>query len=298
MVIYADVLFGINLLADYALLRVVVRLWHLPSKRLRLLFGAAVGALGAIVSVWLPPAASFLCTLPVCAGVIAAAFCPCTLRTFLRAAAGYYLAAFLLSGVLLLVWQIWRPPGLYIQNNVVYYPIPVPVFFVLLCVFYGVFTLLSALTGPPVLEKQVVSLRITCEGKSAELFAGLDTGCSLREPFSGLPVLVAEASALKQVLPASVLACLNEEADALSAGLRLIPYAALGGEGLLPAFFPDRVQVVQTGEVLRCWVAVSKKSLGASGFSAVIDPSALEEMPNSKCKRFWGKAPREKKGER
>lgn len=141
-------------------------------------------------------------------------------------------------------------------------------------------------------------LRITCGEKSAELFAGLDTGCSLREPFSGLPVLVAEASALKAIVPASVLACLDGKSDALSAGLRLIPYAALGGEGLLPAFFPDQVQVVQTGEILRCWVAVSKKSLGSSGFSAVIDPSALEEIPNSKCKRFWGKVPREKKGER
>ncbi len=276
MVIYADVLFAINFLADYALLLAVVRLWHLKTRRLRLLLGAAVGAAGAVVSVRLPPAASFLCTLPVCAGVVAAAFCPCTRRTFLRAAAGYYLAAFLLSGVLLLVWQIWRPPGLYIQNNVVYYPIPVPVFFILLCVFYGIFTLLSELAGPPVPKNQIISVRMICGEKQAELSVKLDTGCSLREPFSGLPVLVAEAASLEPVLPESVRTCLKGEADALSSGLRLIPFAALGGEGLLPAFFPDRVELSESKQEVRCWVAVSGRNLGGSGFSAVIDPSAVE----------------------
>lgn len=276
MVIYADVLFAINFLADYALLLAVVRLWHLQAGRFRLVLGAAAGAAGAVVSVWLPPGASFLCTLPVCAGVVAAAFCPCSRRTFLRAAAGYYLAAFLLSGVLLLVWQIWRPPGLYIQNNVVYYPIPVPVFFILLCVFYGIFILLSALAGPPAPRNQLVRVAVFCGSKRTDFTVKLDTGCSLREPFSGLPVLVAEADSLQDILPEPVRACLNGEADALSGGLRLVPFSALGGEGMLPAFFPDRVELSENKREVRCWVAVSRRNLGGSGFSAVIDPSVLE----------------------
>ena len=245
MVVYADVLFCVNLLADYALLLLVRRLLQLPAKPACLLLGAAVGALFAVVTVCVPMPAwgSFLLTFPAAFGVTAAAFCPRTRREWLRSAAGFYLAGFLFAGMLLAVWQVFRPPGLYIQNNVVYYPVPLPVFFILLCGLYGVSSLLAQLLGGQPSSRLFCRVKIRCNGAEATLRAKLDTGCALREPFSGRPVLLASAAALGEVLP---------------------------------AFFPDTA-LDEQGRPLVCCVAVSPRPIGGTGFSAVMNPTLLRE---------------------
>jgi len=95
-------------------------------------------------------------------------------------------------------------------------------------------------------------LTIAHQGRQAELFAKADTGNALREPFSGLPVIVCAAEA--------------------GAGLRLVPFQTLGGDGLLPAFKPDRVVAAKTGQELECYLALSAKPLSAGQFSAIYNP--------------------------
>ena len=53
-VVYIDVLLGVNLFVNYFLLLAVGRFLHLAVRRLRLLAGAAVGAVFSL-SILLPP---------------------------------------------------------------------------------------------------------------------------------------------------------------------------------------------------------------------------------------------------
>ena len=278
MVIYADVLFAVNLLADYALLLGVRRFLHLHGPPLRLLCGAAVGALFAVGSVCLPLPSwvGSLLTVPTAFLVSAAAFSPLGRRGLLRAAAGFYVAGFLLAGMLLLVWQAFRPPGLYIKNNVVYYPVSLPVFFVLLCLLYGLSALLSRLVGETPPDRLFCRLRVCACGETVTLPAKLDTGCALREPFSGRPVVLASAGALGNALPPAVRTYLSS--GEARPGLRLVPYDTVEGHGLLPAFFPDTV-TDEAGHRLCCCIAVSRGPIGGSGFAAIVNPAALGNVP-------------------
>ena len=101
-----------------------------------------------------------------------------------------------------------------------------------------------------------VQVFLAAGGGEARFRALVDTGNRLREPFSGLPVLICERRVLADVLPSGY--------DALPAGtappgFRQVGYGALGGGGRLNCFRPELCLVDYGGGYLKSpdlWVAV------------------------------------------
>ena len=101
---------------------------------------------------------------------------------------------------------------------------------------------------------ELTAVRLTLGGRSVELTALRDTGNTLTDPVSGVPVLVAEGARLLPLLPPGTLEpreladpvdCLEKLRDGPLAGrARLLPYRAVGVErGLLLALRPDGLWV-------------------------------------------------------
>lgn len=106
-------------------------------------------------------------------------------------------------------------------------------------------TLLFA-ARPPCRNAWQVRLCLCMNGKTARFEALIDTGNRLREPASGLPVLIAESSLLRDLLPES--------------GYRQLRFGALGGSGQLACFKPGCLWIERGGRRQRApevWVAVS-----------------------------------------
>lgn len=95
---------------------------------------------------------------------------------------------------------------------------------------------------------QLVPVTISLGGKQVALTALRDSGNTLKDPFSGRSVLVAQADAASRLLPVEA-GALSDPAGAMERLLalghrcRLIPYRVLGGEGMLLAVQCDRVTV-------------------------------------------------------
>lgn len=90
-----------------------------------------------------------------------------------------------------------------------------------------------------------IYLCLRSEGRNVRFPALIDTGNRLREPISGQPVLIAEASLLRDVLPAG--------------GYRTICYDALGGQGSMACFRPGEIWIEHGNKrrLAPCvWVAV------------------------------------------
>ncbi|MBR1456713.1 MAG: sigma-E processing peptidase SpoIIGA, partial [Oscillospiraceae bacterium] len=115
-------------------------------------------------------------------------------------------------------------------------------------------------------------------GRQAHFTALLDTGSSLLDPLSGERVLVACPHALRPIfrehtelfdaLPPVELLEAAARIPELRGRLRLLPYSALGGSGLLPVFRPDSLTV--EGRPRRdVLVAVSPRASGED-FEAVL----------------------------
>ena len=90
------------------------------------------------------------------------------------------------------------------------------------------------------------------------MFAFLDSGNKLTEPFSNYPVIIVDQDKIR----------FDTE--------RLIPYNTVGGEGVLNAFKPDKI-IVSNGkksfESDRVYIAMS--NVDSKDFSAILNPQLL-----------------------
>ena len=243
MVIYLDVYFFINFLADALLLKLVQKSMGQMRKNRWILLGAAVGGGGA-------------CCLLLCrghqfwemAGCLLLAMLMCWVsfgwkngKTFLRELLVLYGFGLLLGGALGAIATRW-PYGIVkeaAQRHTGYLPLAVWLAAVFGC--YGVLRLFMKLYGEYRIRPQKLKVTIVWGARRWELTGIVDTGNTLRNPGSGEPVIVVQKDILESEGLDSFLMASGGE---VAAGLCVIPYQAVGKKsGVLLGFRPDYVMV-------------------------------------------------------
>lgn len=267
-VIYVDVLLGTNLFVDFCLLLLNAKFLHLEPKKGRLILGASVGAIGSLIvlvptmETWV----SFIYQLLLAAIITYCAFGFCGRALFLRQLLSFYVMSFAFAGIMLVLWYFLAPKGLFIKNNVVYFDVPPVLFIVLVGVCYFIMRIFHRITGRGAVANIDGTLELSFDGEKRKLRCKVDTGCALKEPFSGLPVIVAERKALPQ-LPKTP--------------PRPILFSSVGGDGLMRAWKPSNAQVL-IGEKEKklgpCYVAVSDSKLSGGDYEALIPPELLDDF--------------------
>ena len=227
MVIYLDVYFFINFLADALLLKLVQKSMGQMRKNRWILLGAAVGGGGA-------------CCLLLCrghqfwemAGCLLLAMLMCWVsfgwkngKTFLRELLVLYGFGLLLGGALGAIATRW-PYGIVkeaAQRHTGYLPLAVWLAAVFGC--YGVLRLFMKLYGEYRIRPQKLKVTIVWGDRRWELTGIVDTGNTLRNPGSGEPVIVVQKDILESEGLDSFLMASGGE---VAAGLCVIPYQAVG----------------------------------------------------------------------
>ena len=285
-IIYVDVLVAVNLFVNYFLLLTVAGFFHISASRLRMVLGAAIGALGSLVILLpsLPPLVSFLIKLVLSVFIVVTAFGAPSLLFFLRTVGGFYMTSFGFAGAMLALWYLAAPSGMIIKNSVLYFDISPLMLLALTVVCYAGVSLLNRLTGQRQPTALFCFVTVRAQGKSVRLTTKIDTGNSLKEPFSGYPVIVAEYQCVQELVPPAVRSYLfvaaGEKRGEVQPGLRLVPFRAVGGEGILPAFRPDCIEIQTAKEritVQEVYLAVSAQKLGTTGFSALLNPELITQ---------------------
>ena len=231
--------FAMDLLATAIIARSLGRVrWK------RVALAAAVGASWAALAQL--GALRFLSSLPALAALsllmAAIAIPPDSLRSALVSGAALLGGGVFLGGVQLAALRLFRGAGA-------------------AAFFAGALLGAGALLAATALRKKrlvtwEVQVFLSAGGGEARFRALVDTGNRLREPFSGLPVLICERGVLADVLPAGYDALLPGETPP---GFRKVGYGALGGSGRLNCFRPELCLVDYGNGYLRSpdlWVAV------------------------------------------
>lgn len=129
--------------------------------------------------------------------------------------------------------------------------------------------LLSARTSRLTTWEVTVCLQL--RGRSVSFRALIDTGNRLREPISGLPVLIAEENLLHNLLPS-----LGEK----TFPGRNISFGALGGSGTIRCFHPDLVLIRRGNTLIQApdvWVAIYPGKI--PGSSRALAPPSFAIIP-------------------
>jgi len=263
-VVYIDELAALNFTVDYLLLSAAAALSSVYASRLRRMAGALVGAAYACLAFFLPrPLLAGWAGKSACAGImVLCAFGYGDWRRFARRCLMLSVCGALFAGFALLLGGAQR-----VRGGTLYADMPgIVVLALCTCAYILVEWILhfSRRTGED--APALVRIEIEVGGKRASFSAMRDTGNRLREPLSGLPVLIVSSKAL----PTDFGRDLRQ---------RRVRYGALGGSGEMPCYRPDQV-LVRTKRGMRpspnVWVAVYPGAM--PGRVQALAPGCMAQM--------------------
>ncbi len=286
-VIYLDVLLLTNFLCAYFLLLAAGRLTGQRAGFGRLVLGAAAAAASALI-LFAPELGAFwqfAYRLGTALLIVAAAYGARGKRRYAAAVLWYTAFNLLLAGAAILYVQRTGAPTVQTANLAVYVRVS-PLLLITLCALcctavYAVQWALVPADAPP---KAAGFEVVLCE-TPLHLRAMLDTGCRLRDPMAGLPVLLVSYPDAYGRLPGEIAAFLKAWFSGLRKSqpppgvrLRMIPCQTATGRGLLPGFAVPHIGLITAEGVLDLGpaaVAFSPQSVGGDAYEALYGPDLL-----------------------
>ncbi len=277
MVIYADILLVVNWWIDFLLLLGVRRLMALGTRGWRLAIGAFVGALFSLILL-LPPMSMWLSlSLKLLAAglMVLLAFGWHNRRQYIKALCLLFGISAGMSGLCSALYHFSAPRNLYVDNGIIYYAVSPWLLIGLTVLCYALMALFEYIVRRRAPSQLNFIVHVHKGVRFVSLKCLYDSGNHLSEPFSNRPVLVAERGMIQQLLS------VPESIDALPPdGMwRVVPFESIGGEGLLPAFLPDCLDVITPQgkrTIGSCYVAVCDR-IGHGDYNGLIG-SALGDQ--------------------
>ncbi len=300
LVIYADLLFFENLLANCFILKLASLLSGCSLKVFKTVLAASLGALYAVFAVALPHSAMLTSPLTkiACSALMALiAFKARSTPEFLRRWGMMLLAAFVLAGCTYALSSVMEG-GVIAYGGLMYISpqgtLKAFLFSSGLCIVL-VRPIGRILSGKALREGSIVPVHLRIGEKSVRFNALIDTGNSLIDPLTGYPVMVVEAESVKEVLPPEVYSSVISNNIGLYTQMggkedlgwlkrvHLIPFKSIGREnGMLTGFRPDQLHVVKEGafkEINDVVVGICGIKLSnSSKYSALLGPAMLTKI--------------------
>lgn len=263
MVIYVDILIVLNLVINFLLLNSVFLFAREKAKGKRVIISAFVGALYSLIILVpsIPAFFSGLLKVLVSAVMVFIAFGRMKFKAFLKRCAYFYIVSAIFAGLMFAVYYFITPVGMFFSDGVVYFEISAPVLLVLAGVIYLALSLIFKFFVNAPQDNSLKRVVIKRKGKTANLYAMVDTGNHLTDSLTGYPVLVCSFNSVKGILSGGEEEFFLGNIEKITENLRIIPCATASGEGVLPAFMPDGIEVIsESGEKIKpkALVAVSR----------------------------------------
>ena len=237
--IYIDILFCVNFVIDYIILLTVKKFMSLSCKRRRLFLGAAIGGVSSFI-ILLPPISSGLSMvvsfLTACA-VVAAAFAPLERVRFIKTAASFFLISFGYCGAMIAIWMLFSSKSIIVRNSSVYIAMSPLTLVLTTLVCYVILRVIMRITGRGDTGDTACMVKIRYKNRDISCRGKLDTGNSLKEPFSGDMAIVVRQEIFKDFPELKK----TELSGEMPKGIRMIPYSSVGGEGVMAAFRADNI---------------------------------------------------------
>lgn len=297
--VYLDIILMENLVMNYIILWVTGRFARMGTTSLRLFFGALVGAAYVILLIVFPQIgfyysipAKFLLSLL----IVSIGFSPANLRTFIKTLVIFYIVTFVFAGASFAALYL-NSAGGFLRHGIIYVfwsskwatiALAILTTVIVLRVFWDIIQYKLAR------DRLLRTVGIAFDDRRADFPALVDTGNTLHDPVTNLPVVVVEFDAIKKILPEEICMIFSQgKEDDLSmvaslvtnsgwcSRFRLIPFTSLGKEnGMLIGFKPDYIEIDGEDEkkkgIKDVIVGIYSKALSRNrSYRALLSPDLL-----------------------
>ncbi|HAQ28349.1 MAG TPA: hypothetical protein DCQ76_00990 [Ruminococcaceae bacterium] len=283
--VYVDVLVVLNIFINYFLLSASSLIVRVKPKRARLAAGAFIGGAYSLVIFLpdIPNVLSVVMNLGMSCILVLVSFAPKKFTVFIKEFAAFFAVNFIFAGLMLAVWLAFKPSGMVYNNAAVYFDIDVKLLVLSTVVCYAVLTLFSKLLKRNSPDDKIFDVRLCNKGNAFLTKALFDTGNSLSDGFSDTPVIIAERSVVKKLVPEGIFAFIDGDAalpiNCDDGSIRLIPAGTVGGESVLRAVLIDSITVIgkkETKEVKNVILAESKTPFSSGDYSVLLGPKIFD----------------------
>ncbi len=265
--VYVDILFLLNLIIDYIILSSTAFISNKKSSTIRFLSAAMLGALYSTL-IFFPT----LKTLNIIIFKIIISFLMVLIafkwQSFAMQAKLfiiYYIINFIYGGGMYAFYRFTSLGSKMNYSNGEYYiNLPLWAIILLALFFYFLIKLFGRILNGASQNSVIKEIEITVGNKSVCTNALIDTGNSLYDPISQLPVMLVEKKVLKKVMDIESIDFSNCNYNNIKKyNLRIVPfYDASGNSSIIYAFTPTRISdVTDKREINNTLIGISEHSL-------------------------------------
>lgn len=282
-IIYVDVLICVNLFINYFILLSVVKILNLTLKRFKLILAASIGSIYSL-TIFLPRLNFFLesiIKLLMSLSIVIAAFGFIKSRTLLKILSCFYLINFTFGGIIFFIWYFTSINGVFTKNGMIYFDIS-PIFLIMsTLITYFIMKLFNIMIGQKEIPLNFCKITFKYKNKSLTLRAKIDTGNTLREPFSNMPIIVTNYNAIKDLIKEcnlySALFLKDQAGYKDLIKIRMVPFKTIMGEGILPAFKMDEIIINYKNQIIKksAYIAICKENIINPSYAAIINPDLI-----------------------
>lgn len=133
-------------------------------------------------------------------------------------------------------------------NDTVYFNISPALLIILTLVIYFILFIYRKLFSNTAKSSQIHKVNINYGNSTVQVNCKYDSGCNVKEPFSGSDVIIIEEAMLKDF----------NISDNVK---RIIPFKSLGGKGIIYGFKPDKIEIDSIPQEKEIYIGICKNLL-------------------------------------
>lgn len=279
MVIYLDVLILINFYITYFVILAVSVLTHTAIPFIRKLIACLIGGMSSLV-IFLPDDNGLISAgvkVLLCVVTSFVLFYPCKksrLVTYFMFLLG---TNFVFAGLMLCLWLFASPLNMLYNNGTVYFDIDILTLIISTVLSYFLLRVIRKALDKNHSADKKYCISVLKGNTTVSLTAMSDTGNSLTDYITGLPVIVCNKESCYDILPNSLKYNATDNTAIIKDKVRIIPFSTVGGEGMVYAFKADKIIVSENSDhesyIVNALIGISPHNI--KEYDAVFNPKIL-----------------------
>lgn len=241
--IYVDVLIVLNIYVNYFLIKATAKITRFKLKNVRCIIASVYGSLFSL-AILLPCINTFFNIIIkafAAATIILIAFGKNKLNRSMVYITVFFIINFICAGIMYGIYSWFKPEFMHFNNSYFYIDFSLIILIASTAILYFFTCFVRRIYDQTSFENGNYKVVIKYNGNIIKLNGLADTGNSLVDFFSGLPVVVCSKSDISLLFDNQYKIL---EENKLPKGFRLIPCSTINNNGVIPIFEPDEIIII------------------------------------------------------